>query len=388
VPFDGLRGRLRLALDDAALSALISSPPSYSVAVLLPPTMLRAAAVQALMHTPGLEVAGIMVLPSPMLSPGSQTPVPPTGPYSSGPAAPQLRPFLPLDSSSPSSSTSRFTNRSYAWNPSGDGLELLQLSLAVVTVTAAEKDYLTSLAESNERAAAKGDFVSQTVEFKYYMYAKDNTVRCLEDATCMPLGGNSVWGTLGNLTHNSTENPVAPSAVRPMLLLATKQDSTAFFHQLAPGADDASASMAVLLSSVHLLAGVKGVKDLPRQIVFAFFAGESFSHLGSRKFVDDIQHFACLTPNVPDRAGTGAACAEPFKTDLAFQDIHLDKIERIIEVGQIGLNETNIFLHRERDSNGETDQMIDIARSVGANLVSLFSAHTLSSVSHGIWDCC
>jgi len=370
LPKGGLHGRLRLALDDAAVAALVASPPSYPVALVIDPTMLRGPLVQTLQSTPGLEVVGIMLTPSPMMSPGSQTPVPPAVPYSSGPAAPQLLPYIPSSPAIPDrpSRPTRF-NRSYVWNPPGDGLELQRLDrLAVVTLTATEAPHVLALAQENEESENKGDFVAQTVEFSYYMYAEENTVKCLEDTTCMPLGGQSVWGSLGNLTHNSNSSAVPPPPIRPKLLLATKQDSSAFFHQMAPGGDDTSASLAVLLATVKLLATTPGVSALPTQILFAFFDGESYSHLGSRKFVDDILNFHCLVPNDADPAGTGADCADPFKTDEAFMDLRpLDALKAIIELGQIGLNDT-VFLHRERDGNTRTDEMIDRARQVAANL--------------------
>ena len=162
----------------------------------------------------------------------------------------------------------------------------------------------------------------------------------IHSATCIPVGGYSVWGSLGNMTHNSTATPVSLDDLRPIVLATTKMDSNAFFHQLSPGGDDSMAGVAVLSAALKALSNAPGIASLPSQILFAVFNGESWSSVGSRKFVEDIQHFRCDDFNPDGPNGDNPACYSPYKNRLDFQDVHLEKINKIVEIGQIGLNST------------------------------------------------
>lgn len=148
------------------------------------------------------------------------------------------------------------------------------------------------------------------------------------------------------MTHNSTAAPVSLDDLRPIVLATTKMDSNAFFHQLSPGGDDSMAGVAVLSAALKALSNAPGVATLPSQILFAVFNGETWSRVGSRKFVDDIQHFRCDDPNPDGPSEERPACFSPYKNRLEFQDVHLEKINKIVEVGQIGLNSTGTWASR------------------------------------------
>lgn len=168
-------------MDEAALQALAASPPSYKVALVVPVEMLRASTLRLLTATPGLTVAGLMVLPAEK-SAGGIAPALLPGGYSHAPRSPQLRPYIPSQAAIPDrpARTSVF-NSSYAWNPLGDGSNLMRFEMAIVTLTASEQDYVLGLARANEDHEAQGKFVAHAAEFSYHMFAKDSTVRCLND---------------------------------------------------------------------------------------------------------------------------------------------------------------------------------------------------------------
>lgn len=257
-----------------------------------------------------------------------------------------------------------------------------RFEFAIVTVTYSEKDYLLSLAAKNEANAAAGSFAFNAVQFHFYMFAQDSSPRCLSEATCLPVGGVSVWGSLGNLTINSTDAPITPQQIRPFVLLAAKMDSAGFFHQMSPGGDESQASVAVFAVIVKALSNTRGVNQLPSQLLFALFQGEDFSHVGSRKFVADLEGFQCLEVNPAQRlengdlspddsvsanTNLGPQCNSPYKNSLVFQNIPLEKIKSMVEIGQIGLN-ASLFLHRQKDGNAEVDRMEALMKRVSANL--------------------
>lgn len=70
-------------------------------------------------------------------------------------------------------------------------------------------------------------------------------------------------------------------------------DSAAFFHDAAYGANSAVTGVVAVLGAAAALADIPDVAKLPRKIVFAFFQGEAWSFVGSRRFVADLQNFTC-----------------------------------------------------------------------------------------------
>src|SRR5690348_10688276 len=64
-------------------------------------------------------------------------------------------------------------------------------------------------------------------------------------ATCMPVGGYSVWGGLRRVDRS-----------QPIVLGVAAMDSTALFHDAAPGADAHTSGAVALLSAAAALARV------------------------------------------------------------------------------------------------------------------------------------
>jgi hypothetical protein len=182
VPADGTQGRLRIAMNLAAVQAIAASPPSYAISLVVPPDLLRTSTLTLLTTTSGLKTAGVLVLPPDPSSPNSVIPNPPAEGYSSACPTPQLLNYIPSQPAIPDRPTqvTQFNN-SYRWNPLGDASELLAFQMGIVTLTEDEASYVVDLAQENEANEASGSFVSQTAQFFYYMYAQDSTVQCLQD---------------------------------------------------------------------------------------------------------------------------------------------------------------------------------------------------------------
>lgn len=79
----------------------------------------------------------------------------------------------------------------------------------------------------------------------------------------------------------------------------------------------------------------------------AFFEGESWGYLGSKRFVDDILHFQC------NSFGSDNSCSNPVRYSLEFQNIKIDNIVAIIEVNQVAnlfqanAEKATVYVHRE-----------------------------------------
>ena len=186
------------------------------------------------------------------------------------------------------------------------------------------------------------------VQLRYPMQARGTARKCLWEGSCLPLGGQSVWGAL-------TMPPMPPMPpqlrddagvdalvvhVRPVVLLAAQMDGTAFFHEAAPAAHAAVAGAVALLGAVAAVSDEPSLRaqlpSLPATPAFALFTGEAWGGLGSRRFARDIASFHCsapaavpaapAAPSTPPPASPPAAqtpppsaCAWPYKPDRRFE---------------------------------------------------------------------
>jgi len=268
-----------------------------------------------------LKTAGILVL---------QSPNPPNG-YSTDDPSPQS--YLDIN------------NSSYIWNPPGNSMYSQAYPFAIVALSSAdESNYILQLAQDNEASVNRSAFVAEAVEFRYRMYADGSSMQCLNDATCIPVGGYSVWASFGD-----------PNSTRPIVAGIAMSDSTAMFHDMAYGVDSDTSGVVVLLAAAQALSTVPGVTNLEKQIVLALFTGECWGFVGSRNFVQDITNFTC---NVYATASDGSTyCKEPYEPYLDFTYLNITRWSRILEVNQVGINST-LFMHRQHGENNGTDEFI------------------------------
>jgi len=219
-----------------------------------------------------------------------------------------------IENSAPLGSCSS-TSFDATWNKFGRGLKQLGLEFPVARL-------------NGDDARAVHDVLSspgpQKMRFDFYMGRSDGSVNstyCLDILRCSPLGGLSVWGTVKAAPLTGAEDVV---------LLAANMDSTAFFHDLAPGFHAAGGDIVLALSAMHALALAPSTST---RIVMAIFQGESFGRIGSRRFLEDVLLGTCtnLTKSSND------SCANPpsFSLEhLKFQG-QLGRFKRIIALNNV-----------------------------------------------------
>jgi hypothetical protein len=173
-----------------------------------------------------------------------------------------------------------------------------------------EKADLEARARRNSQLIGEGRFPPARLAFDAYMHTaglpvkQQDTTGCIKALKCRPFGGHSVWASLAAPVTNTTRVVMAVSSL----------DSMALFSQHATGGDADVSGVVTLLAAAMALSSptptlttktTKTTKTtetssleldkLPRRIVFAFFAGEAYDYVGSRKFVDDITTLQCKT---------------------------------------------------------------------------------------------
>ncbi|KAL7549397.1 hypothetical protein ACHAWF_012666 [Thalassiosira exigua] len=296
----------------------------------------------------------------------------------------------PRGEDTPSSSLSIGTT--YQWNAAGDGLadaDLYGVPAAYVS-DAATADYLRSVASEQGAAIAasagggggggddEGAYPSIVSEFNYYMgpggefdddgAAIFDSQKCLGwkdtagewNPRCAPLGGNSVWAAAGSpLGGNDNDGGDDDGDGRPAVIVAAPIDATSMFHDLSPGANSAASSVLATLLAAELVGSLSDatLDDLPARIVFAFFQGESYGYLGSRRFLKDVvEGFACDGDEVPSVRKDGdegvRACLRPPRADLTFRSI--GTVRGMIATDQVGNlgGAKGFYVHGGDDADG------------------------------------
>ena len=177
------------------------------------------------------------------------------------------------------------------------------------------------------------------VHMAFYMGPESMTSQsCLDAQSCLPLGGQSVGGSLGALVAAPppTEPRTPALAQRPIVMAVCPLDSSAMFHDLAYGADAAASSIVALLAAADALSRTD-VATQTYQVMFALFQGEQWGRIGSRRWLTEVETFAC-TANVSaaDSPNGRPYCAQPLRSDVAFASLALRDFAFVMAVDQVG----------------------------------------------------
>eukprot|EP00903_Cladosiphon_okamuranus_P018715 g17228.t1 len=264
---------------------------------------------------------------------------------------------------------------SYPWNSYGDGLLMEALDFPVVLVTG------DSVAEVLARSASNGPLGGSSWHYPlhkgrmaFYFGGSEgdlNSQKCLgwtdingdRSPQCKPLGGQSSWASVGGAGEGGRETVFAVAGM----------DSTAMFHDRAPGANSAVSGLVALLSAAESLGGIgrSGGVDfsaLPKQIVFAAFQGEAYGFTGSRRFLQDWLGvgITCHNKAGPSVSPTGMeACLDPLYPSLEFQK--LGRPAHVLAVDQVGcLPESKLWLHPSSGASSSDQGLVSRLSPGGA----------------------
>jgi nicastrin len=337
---DGTTAFMFLIEKDSDLMLFRSLDQSILRAVVLPPHYLNDTVLNQLSNS-GSHFGGVLALPSPL--------IPVDASFSSDSI------LLPMGSSAP-----------WPWNPSSRNTIQKRYNVPAFYLTDSDAEVVMSQVTYNKVQRNYASFPQYAAHFNLYMGPVGLTsVSCLSSQSCLPIGGQSVWGTLGAL--DAAANP--PSPQRPIIMIVCPLDSSALFHNLAFGADSAASSIVALLATANALKSITGpisLSSLPYQIAFGFFQGEQWGRIGSRRWLSEVQSFSCSQIIPAANSPTGKAyCVFPPRSDLSFQSLQLSKIEYVIAVDQIGrVGLSNLFIH-ETDSRSSPNP--------NRNFISAFS---------------
>ncbi|KAJ6738503.1 NICASTRIN [Salix koriyanagi] len=213
------------------------------------------------------------------------------------------------DQKFPGAEFAPYKTNNYEWNPIGAGMMWRAYSFPVFLLTEGGTQLVQEVAMNNEKK--KNDYTEDVVEFDLVMQTTKSGTHdsesCLQEQTCLPLGGYSVWSSLPPINNSSSNHS------KPIILTVASMDSASFFRDKNLGAESPISGLIALLAAVDSLSRVNGLDDLSKQLVFSVFTGEAWGYLGSRRFL--------------------------FELDLqseAVSGLNSSLIETVIEIGSVG----------------------------------------------------
>lgn len=267
----------------------------------------------------------------------------------------KLKGFSP-DQKFPGAEYAPYKSINYEWNPIGSGMMWKAYSFPVFLLTEGGAQLVQEVAMNNEKK--RNDYTADVVEFDSVMQTTKSGTHdsesCLQEQTCFPLGGYSVWSSLPPINNSSSNHS------KPIILTVASMDSASFFRDKNLGAESPISGLIALLAAVDSLSHVNGLDDLGKQLVFSVFTGEAWGYLGSRRFL--------------------------FELDLqseAVNGLNSSLIETVIEIGSVGKGfsqgNSTFFAHTAAVSlaTNETLNALKHARDSLEN-ITVSSASTLN----------
>ncbi|KAJ5074450.1 nicastrin [Anaeramoeba ignava] len=353
--FDPLYGELYLIEEESDFEKLINDPPSKKLVLVLNAEFFSFS--KYLDRLPNkITIAGVILLP------GNK---PGTG-YS-----PEMTYPLKASSLHPESD--------YEWNSIGNGDLYKKYFFPILTFPLQGNfQFIKDMAKQNKRDLEFFEPRNGAV-FDIFMQANEDSETCLRRKTCVPIGGQSVWGFIGGEYNKSKE----------YIMITTPLDTRSSFPYLSPGSEFPSSGIVALLSAIDGIISFANSNNatefyssLKRQIMFGFWDGESFGHIGSLKFINDVKYFDCKEWN----DSSHSSCNQPFRYSMAFKDLDLSKLTEIIEPNQVGLYTGNpnntyqsqLYTHYEK----ENFQSLVLAEKIMMVSINSLKIMNLSTVEY------
>jgi len=189
------------------------------------------------------------------------------------------------------------------------------------------------LEKANSNVANWGSYPMYGARLSEFMHLSGPSNVCLRRGQCDPLGGKSVWSSIGGKVNQTQD----------IILVVAHLDATALFHDNAIGADATVSSKVAAIVAAQAVAKAQLNGTFNKQVIFALFDGESWGFMGSKRFVRDVISFKCN-----QALGDVGQCLSPYTTTTAFTQINFQKISAIVEVGMVGnLAGNSLYVHTD-----------------------------------------
>lgn len=241
------------------------------------------------------------------------------------------------DEKFPQAEFAPYTDTSYVWNPPGSGIIEQHYNFPVYLLSENGTRTLQQVALENQNRNLK--YPLKVVDFDIVMQTTKVGSRtsdaCLQEWSCLPLGGYSVWSSLPPINASA-------SSEKPIVLAVSSMDSASFFRDSTIGADSPLSGMIALLAAADALSKTTDSKKWKKQLLFIVFTGEAWGYLGSRRFLSELS--------------SGGSSVQGLNSSL---------IDQILEVGSVGRAVENTFY-----AHGLESQVIAALQDAASSFVT------------------
>ncbi|KAL6959619.1 hypothetical protein U1Q18_039773, partial [Sarracenia purpurea var. burkii] len=266
-----------------------------------------------------------------------------------------------LDEKFPQAKFSPYQNINYQWNPIGSGMMWNNYNFPSFLLSNTSTSTLKEAAIKNEEN--KKAYTADVAEFDLVMQTTKagthDSESCLKEATCLPLGGYSVWSAIPPINKLSSESS------KRIILAVSSMDSASFFRDKNLGADSPISGLITLLVAVDALSHVEGLDYLGKQLVFVIFTGEAWGYLGSRRFLHELDH--------------NSDAVDGLNTTL---------IDTVVEIGSVGKSVSqgikSFFAHTTQASAATNETLNALQIAQGSLQSSGIKITTANSSNPGI----
>uniref|UniRef100_A0AAX7SSL8 Nicastrin n=1 Tax=Astatotilapia calliptera TaxID=8154 RepID=A0AAX7SSL8_ASTCA len=244
------------------------------------------------------------------------------------------------------------------WNPLGNGLSYEEYDFPMFSLKDDNDTQAIKQCYYNHNHVVNGSspqYPLCAMQLYSHMSAVTDTATCMRrnginfslnpEIVCDPLGDFNVLASTRPLNYTDKGHKMGESVV----IAAARLDSRSFFFDIAPGAESAASGFVTLLAAAHALRNATQEAQPNRNILYAFFQGETFDYIGSSRLVYDMEN-------------------KQFPLDL-------DNVHSVVEIGQVGLHgESKLWVHtdpvsrRNSSVNEEVEKLIRNLNSSALNL--------------------
>lgn len=191
-----------------------------------------------------------------------------------------------------------------------------------------------------------------------YMTFGSGSTTCLDDSTCLPLGGENVIGTTARSEWKFIGADFIKETPARSVAIVVSSTSPGFLHDVIPAADSVvSGIVATLLVLDCLTRSLTFEQHLPQLYTF-FLPAEEYGHVGSSRLITETSNFHCT------RFSENGGCDFPRYAMLNFTTIDLTKIDHFVEVQQVGFGD-NLFFHTLSTQSPQQQFAADAFSSAG-----------------------
>lgn len=174
----------------------------------------------------------------------------------------------------------------HEWNPNGLGLLKVTFDYPIVQLSEAESELVSGGAELNVLNQGKSNAPLYRIDINYVMEGKNNSVVCIRDRTCLPVGGLSILSS--PVSSYRTPGTLASAVV----MVTARMDSNGPFHKLLRGFNDPRSGLVAMLVAARVVGQVTHLlsrtESLEKKIIFAAIQGDAFDLMGSSRLLVEL----------------------------------------------------------------------------------------------------